>query len=84
MRKLFATFADHPASVGESYGEHMGVAFSFGGRMILAGIACLLHGLLPFLFVSTGSQTIRGLHQEMVTHRRRDQHPTAGMTSPAE
>ncbi|HEX2886602.1 DUF6356 family protein [Vineibacter terrae] len=84
MRKLFGAFVDHPASVGESYGQHMGMAFSFGGRMILAGIACLLHGLLPFLFVTTGSAMIRGLHQEMVTHRRRDQHPAAGLARPAE
>ncbi|TWT03949.1 DUF6356 family protein [Reyranella sp. CPCC 100927] len=84
MRKLFAAFADHPATVGESYGEHMGVAFSFGGRMILAGLACLLHGLLPFLFVKTGSTAISGLHQEMVAHRRRDHHPAAAVTSPAE
>ena len=71
MRKLSAAFTDHPASVGESYGQHMGVAFGFGGRMILAGFACLLHGLLPFLFVKTGSGVISRLHDEMVTHRRR-------------
>ena len=71
MRKLSAAFTDHPASVGESYGQHMGVAFSFGGRLILAGLACLLHGLLPFLFVKTGSRTISGLYEDMVRHRRR-------------
>ena len=71
MRKLSAAFTDHPASVGETYGQHMGMAFSFGGRMILAGLACLLHGLLPFLFTRTGSGVIANLHQEMVTHRRR-------------
>jgi len=71
MRKLSAAFTDHPASVGESYGQHLGVAFSFGGRMILAGFACLLHGLLPFLFLKTGSRVISSLHEEMVTHRRR-------------
>ena len=71
MRKLSAALTDHPASVGESYGQHMGVAFSFGGRMILAGLACLLHGLLPFLFVKTGSGVISNLYEEMITHRRR-------------
>jgi len=68
MKRLLV---DHPSSVGESYGEHMMVAGSFGGRMIVAGLACLVHGLLPFLFVTTGSRTIRRLHEEMVTHRRR-------------
>lgn len=62
-------FTEHPASVGESYAEHMGVAFGFGTRMILGGLACLVHGLLPFLFTSTGSATVRRLHERMVTRR---------------
>jgi hypothetical protein len=66
---LGSLFTDHPASVGESYGEHMGTAFSFGVPMILAGFACLAHGFLPFLFKKTGSDTIRALHERMVTHR---------------
>ena len=64
-------FTDHPASVGETYGEHLLQASHFGTRMILAGLACLVHGLLPFLFVRTGSTTIAALHTRMVTHRRR-------------
>ncbi len=65
------SFTEHPASVGETYGEHLGTAGYFGWRMILAGAACLIHGLLPFAFVRTGSDTIRHLHERMVTHRRR-------------
>jgi hypothetical protein len=63
-------FTDHPASVGESYGEHLVMASGFGFRMIGAGLACLIHGLLPFLFVRTGSATINTLHTRMVTNRR--------------
>ncbi|MGV3480024.1 MAG: DUF6356 family protein [Sphingobium sp.] len=62
---------DHPASVGETYLEHMGQATSFGTTMILAGIACLIHGLIPAWFVSTGSKTISRLHDRMVINRRR-------------
>ena len=61
---------DHPATVGESYLQHMGSANYFGSRMILAGLACLLHGVLPFVFTKTGSQTIELLYQHMVTRRR--------------
>jgi hypothetical protein len=39
--------------------------------MIGAGLACLVHGLLPFLCVKTGSNAIRALHHDMVTHRQR-------------
>ena len=48
------------------------MASGFGMRMILGGLACLVHGLLPFLFVRTGSATITALHARMVTHRRQD------------
>jgi hypothetical protein len=50
-------FTDHPAAVGETYGAHLAMASGFGVSMILGGLACLVHGLLPFLFVKTGSRT---------------------------
>jgi hypothetical protein len=65
------SFTQHPESVGESWIEHMGQAWSFGGLMIAAGLACLVHGLFPFLFVTTGSATVRKLFDRMVTNRRR-------------
>ena len=67
----FSSFTDHPASVGESYGEHMGHAVCFGLRMVFAGLACLVHGVLPFLFVRTGSRAISELNERMITNRRR-------------
>jgi hypothetical protein len=39
--------------------------------MIAAGAACMLHGLFPFLFVTTGSKTVKHLHERMITHRSR-------------
>jgi hypothetical protein len=62
-------FNDHPASVGETYGEHLVHATGFGLRMMIGGLACIVHGLLPFLFVRTGSQQITTLHSRMVTNR---------------
>ncbi len=64
-------FTEHPASVGESYLTHMGMAFGFGGKMVVSGLACLLHGIFPFLFVCTGRKCIEDLHHRMVTHRDR-------------
>jgi len=63
-------FTEHPASVGESYTEHMARATCFGVRMIGAGIACLVHAVLPFLFVRTGSAAIAELNDRMVANRR--------------
>lgn len=71
MKTLTQAFTAHPAAVDETYGEHLGSAWSFAFRMIGAGLACLLHGLFPFLFVSTGSSTICALHERMVANRAR-------------
>jgi hypothetical protein len=38
--------------------------------MITGGIACLMHGLFPFLFLRTGSRTIAELNEQMVLRRR--------------
>ena len=63
-------FTDHPASVGESYAEHLVTAAGFGARLVLTGLACVVHALLPFLFVKTGSQQIAALYDRMVANRR--------------
>jgi hypothetical protein len=70
---LSELFSRHPASVGETYTEHMQVAAGFGLRLFLASLACFVHALLPFLFERTGSTAIQSLHGSMVMSRlRRD------------
>jgi hypothetical protein len=68
MKRLFTA---HPATVGETYVQHMGQAFGFAATMLGAACACFLHGLFPWLFVSTGSRTIATLHDRMIRHRQR-------------
>ena len=68
---LKAMFCDHPASVDETYTEHMAAAGGFALRLFVAGLVCSVHAILPFLFEKTGSTMIEGLHDRMVTNRRR-------------
>jgi Family of unknown function (DUF6356) len=65
------SFVEHPASVGETYTQHLRSAWSFSLGMLVGGIACFIHGLLPFFFVTTGSSMVRRLHDRMVVNRRR-------------
>ena len=58
-------FTAHPASVGETYLEHMRFARGFGGRMLLGGSAADIHSLFPFLFVTTASR----INDELVEMR---------------
>jgi Family of unknown function (DUF6356) len=65
-------FTDHPTTVGETYAEHFEVASTFGFTMIFAGLACLVHAVVPGWCVTTGSDAIRRLHNRMVANRRRN------------
>ena len=49
-------FTAHPASVGETYLQHMRFAFRFGARMLAGGIAAIVHSVFPFLCVTTASR----------------------------
>jgi len=53
----------HLAAVDESYSEHQRFAFGVGWTMVRAGFACILHGLVPALFPTKGSEAIRRLHE---------------------
>lgn len=75
-------FTEHPASAGQSYLQHLVFAGRVGLRMVLGGLACLAHGLLPFLFQTTGSRTIRALHAD-VTRPRAGQGDAPGATPDA-
>lgn len=65
LKKLFT---EHPDAVGESYFEHMGVALSFAGPLLAAGLAALVHAFLPFLCVTTASVTVKRLYAR-ITNR---------------
>jgi hypothetical protein len=49
-------FTTHPASVGETYGQHCRFALRFGTRMLLGGAAAMVHAFFPFLFVTTAGR----------------------------
>ena len=67
---LAQLFTRHPASVGETYLQHLRAAATFGLRMLVGGLACVVHALLPFLFERTASRCVELLHQQMVLSRR--------------
>ena len=71
MSLFRSLFIEHPTSVDETYLQHCSSALSFGARMIVAGLACMVHGVLPAVFVTRGSDTIRTLHDRMVVKRRK-------------
>ena len=71
MKSLSRAFTEHPADVGETWGEHALTAWGFAWRLQVAALAALVHAVLPFLCVKTASNMITSLHSKMVTHRVR-------------
>ena len=69
-RMLAKVFLDHPHALGETYWQHQRRAVHFGTSMIAAGVACLLHALIPAVFVRTASSMVSRLHAEMHATRR--------------
>ena len=68
MANILSVSKDHLYSCEESYFKHMRFASRTGATMIVAGLACVAHGILPGLFETTGSRTIKSLAARF-THR---------------
>ena len=64
-RPLLGAFTEHPASVGETYTEHMAVALGYGARLLGAGCAAMVHAIVPALFQTTASDAIGTMHAEI-------------------
>lgn len=56
-------FLNHPASVDESYFEHMRFALWFAFWLGAAAFAALVHALIPAAFEKTGSRIIARLYE---------------------
>ena len=79
-------FTEHPASVDETYFEHVGVALHFSINMFFGALVCLVHAFLPFLFVKTGSTIVSALYERMVANRnthiaKENASPSQGVTT---
>lgn len=59
-------FLAHPEALDETYGQHMGHAMSYSGRLFKAAFCAFIHGIFPFLFEKTASNAIKAMHAEMM------------------
>jgi hypothetical protein len=58
---LAAIFLDHPATVNETYFQHMRFAFSFAFWLGTAALAALVHAFIPVLCETTASRILKRL-----------------------
>jgi len=62
IRRLFLS---HPQQVGESYFQHQRVALSFALPLLGAGLAAVIHAIVPGLCETTAGDAIRDLHARL-------------------
>lgn len=74
---LARLFIDHPRSLGMSWAVHGLGAVVIGGRMIGAGLACIIHAAVPALFTETAGRTVQSLHDHMVSRKAGAANPNA-------
>lgn len=58
-------FRDHPATVGETYLQHMAFALSFAFWLAVAAGAALVHALVPAMCETTASRILGRLTATM-------------------
>lgn len=67
-------FTEHPASVGETYGEHFRVAAGFAGSLAIAAASAAVHAIVPSWCTKTASSRIVSLHEQMTSGARAASH----------
>ena len=70
MPKLVdSLFVQHPRSLGMSWADHAAGAVKIGGRLIGAGLACMVHAIVPGWFTETAGRTITTMYDHMMSRR---------------
>lgn len=67
--KTYSFLTRHLDEIGESYIEHLLFTLKIGSLMLTAALAIITHGLMPFLFETTGSDMIAHINK-LLSDRR--------------
>jgi hypothetical protein len=62
-------FLEHPRSLGMSWVGHGVGAVKIGAVLVGAGLACIVHAVVPGLFTQTAGRTVTRMYDHM-NHRR--------------
>ena len=58
-------FFEHPRSLGMSWAGHGAGAVVIGARLVGAGLACLVHAVVPGVFTQTAGRTVTDMYDHM-------------------
>ena len=66
---ILKAFIEHPASTGETYGQHCRRALRVSTTLAVTSMAAFVHAMVPALFTTRASDTIFELHDDLVRIR---------------
>ena len=66
---ILKAFIEHPASTGETYGQHCRRALRVSTTLAVTSMAAFVHALVPAFFTTRASDTIFELHDDLVRIR---------------
>ena len=58
-------FTKHPKEVGETYFQHLWVAFKYSFKLLLLFIISFIHSIFPFIFKTTVSAKIIEMAEQL-------------------
>jgi hypothetical protein len=67
---IAAVFLDHPATVNETYFQHMRFALGFAFWLTVAGLAALVHAAIPALCETTAGRILKRLTAKMESRHK--------------
>lgn len=59
-------FLEHPRSLGMSWAGHGVGAVKIGAELVGAGLACLVHAVVPGWFTQTAGKTVTNMYDHMM------------------
>jgi hypothetical protein len=70
-------FSEHPRSLGMSWASHAVGAVGISVRLIGAGVACLIHAIVPAWFTETAGRTVTNMYEHMNARKAGAANPNA-------
>lgn len=67
---IYKIFVRHPEENNMTYIQHLFRAWSISFKLSIALFALLIHGLIPSLFETTGTDCIKSLYEEIKEHEK--------------
>ena len=62
-------FVHHPKSLGMNWASHGAGAVRIGRQLLGAGLACMVHAVVPGWFSQTAGRTVARIHDDMIRRK---------------